>query len=364
MRNYNKVLIIVAALIVGGGIGFVIYGFVAAGSIKESFNFTYNPSSPDSVEDLTFNVDIGSILFKYNTSPTPSYAKIDVEIEVTGLYMEGKTYLDFFHPSTEWWDNTTATFNFLSLPDVWFNPAHWFKSYNITVAVTLRTDIVYDLTSLTHIGSTEMQVPNGVILNGTSLTSSTGSIKLSTLGNNEFLGKVKLESNTGSVESSAPKTNFTRGFQALTSTGSVSLNYTNCLIGDNLIGLTTTGSVTLNSYNMIYAKDIDLNLKTDTGSITANLYQYITMGANVTGTWETDTGSVDVLYRDNLNNTDVRFIGSTSVGSITYTSHATMAITGPGSNVYSTLNYGDAMYRYVFSLDTSTGSIAANAQSA
>ena len=86
MRNYNKVLIIVAALLVGGSIGFVSYGFVTAGSIEDSFNFTYEPSSPDSVEDLTFNANIASILFKYNTSPTTLYANIDVEIGVTGLY--------------------------------------------------------------------------------------------------------------------------------------------------------------------------------------------------------------------------------------------------------------------------------------
>ena len=87
------------------------------------------------------------------------------------------------------------------------------------------------------------------------------------------------------------------------------------------------------------------------------------MGANVTGSWETSTGSIDVLYRDNLNNTNVRFISSTSTGSINYTPHVTMAITGPQSNTYSTLYYGDAMYRYLFSLDTSTGSVNADAQS-
>jgi len=260
--------------------------------------------------------------------------------------MEGKTYTDFFNPSTEWWDNTTGTFNLQALPDVWFNPSHWFKSYNITVAVTLRTDVVYDLTALTAVGSIEMLVSDGT-----------------TLGNNEFQGKVKLESSTGSVESSAAKTNFTRGFRALTSTGSLSLNYTNCLMGDNLIGKVSTGSVSFKSYNMIYTKDIILNLETSTGSIDADLYQYISMGANVTGSWETSTGSVDVLYRDTLVNTNVRFVGSTSTGSINYTPHATMEITGPGNNIYSTLNYGDAMYRYTFSLDTSTGSVNANAQS-
>jgi len=364
MRNYKIALIIAVALIVGGGLGFVIYGFVASGSIENSFNFTYEPSSPDPIEELNFNIDIGKILFTYNTSPTTSYAKIDVDIEVAGLYLEGKTYTDFFNPSTQWWDNVTGTFNLQTLPDVWFNPSHWFKSYNITVAVTLRTDVVYDLTALTAVGSIEMLVSDDVILNGTLLTSSTGTIKLTTLGNNEFQGKIKLETSTGSVELSAAKTNFTRGFRALTSTGSLSLNYTNCLMGDNLIGTVSTGSVTFKSYNMVYTNDISLNLETSTGSIDAELTQKISMGANVTGSWQSSTGSIDVLYRDTLVNTNVRFVGSTSLGSINYVSHATMEITGPGSNIYSTLNYGDGMYIYLFSLDTSTGSVNANAQSA
>lgn len=364
MRNYKIALIIAAALIVGGGLGFIITGFIAAGSIENSFNFTYEPSSPDPIEDLTFNVDIGKILFKYNTSPTTSYAKIDVDIEIAGLYMEGKTYENFFHSSTEWWDNATATFNLLTLPDVWFDPSHWFKSYNITVVVTLRTDVVYDLTALASVGSIEMLVSDNVILNGTSLISSTGSIKLTTLGNNEFQGKVRLESSTGSVETSTAKTNFTRGFRVLTSTGSLTLNFTNCLMGDNLIGTVSTGSVTFKSYNMVYTKDIILNLESSTGSINAELYQYVTMGANVTGSWETSTGSINVLYRDNLNNTDVRFVSSTSVGSINYTPHASMVISGVGGAIYSTLNYTQAMYRYVFSLLTSTGSVNADAQSA
>ena len=364
MRNYNKALIIGAVLLVGGGLGFIMYGFGAAGSIEKTEGFTYNPSSPDAIEELTLNVDIGKILFKYNTSSMTSYAKIDVDIEITGLYMEGKTYSNFFNPSTEWWDNATATFNLLTLQDVWFDPSHWFKSYNITIAVTLRTDVVYDLTALTSVGSIEMLVSDGVILNGTSLTSSTGSIKLNTLGNNEFQGKVRLESSTGSIESFATKTNFTRGFRALTSTGSLSLNYTNCLMGDNLIGTVSTGSVSFKNYNMVYAKDISVNLETSTGSIDAELYQYITMGANVTGAWQTSTGSIDVFYRDNLNNTGVEFISSADIGSVTYSPHESMLISGVGGVIYSTVNYTQTMYRYGFSLLTSTGSITADAQSA
>ncbi|MHA2289317.1 MAG: hypothetical protein ACXABG_11085 [Promethearchaeota archaeon] len=364
MRNYNKALLIVAILLVGGAVGFVAFGVSSVGSIENSFNFTYDPSSPDPIEALDFNVDIGSILFKYNSSPTSHYAEIDVDMEISGWYMEGKTYLDFFHTSTDWWDDTTATFTLQTLPDIWFDPSHWFKSYNITIFVTLRTDVVYDIMALTSVGSIEMEVSEGVYLNRTSLTASTGSIKFNTLGYNDVTGEIRLESSTGSVESSSIKTNFNQGFKATTSTGSVSLNYTNCVMIGNLLAKTSTGSVSFKSYNMFYPSDTLLNLETSTGSINADLYQYTSLGANVTGTWETSTGSVNVLYRDDKVDTDVRFIGSTGTGSFNYVSHATMAITGPDSNIYSTLNYGDGTYRYIFSLDTSTGSINADAQSA
>lgn len=362
MRNYNKALLIVAILIVGGGVGFFVYGFATMGTIKDSFNFSYEPISPDPVEDLTINVDIGDITFKYNTTPVASYAQIDVFIEISGLFIEGKSYQDFFDPSTEWWNNASATFNLQTLPDVWFDPSHWFKSYNITVIVTLRTDIVYDITALTSVGDIEMEVSEEVVLDGLSLTSSTGSIDFKTLGNNTLTGNVRIESSTGDVQSFATKTNFSNGFRALTSTGDLRLNFTNCIMGDNLIGTVSTGDVNFKSYNMVYLKDINLNLGTSTGDIDVELYQYVSMGANVTGTWDTSTGNVDVLYRDNLADTGVRFVGSTGTGSINYISHATMEITGLGS-IYSSLDYGTANFRYLVSLDTSTGSIYANAQS-
>ncbi len=362
MRNYHKALLIVAILVVGGGVGFFAYGFATMGSIEDSFNFSYEPISPDPIEDVTINVDIGSILFQYNTTPTASYAQIDVFIGISGLFIEGKSIQDFFDPSTEWWDDTTATFNLLTLPDLWFDPSHWFKSYNISVTVTLRTDIVYDITALASTGSIEMEVSDGATLEGLSLTSSTGSVKFKSLGDNKFTGSVRLETSTGSIESYATKTNFSSGFQATTSTGSLTLNYTNCIMGNDLIGTVSTGSVNFKSYNMIYAEDIDLNLDTSTGSIDVELYQYVSMGANVTGIWDTSTGSIDVIYRDSLVDTGVRFVGSTGTGSITYTGSG-MIETGLGS-IYSSLNYGNATYRYTFSLDTSTGSITADAESA
>jgi hypothetical protein len=361
LKNYKIALIVISALIVGGGLGFVVTGLITTGRIERSFSFQYEPSSPDPIEDLSINADIGKIIVKYNTTPTPNFAEFDVDLITAGLFMSGKNYSDFFTPSTEWWAESSGIFNLEVIPDVWFDPSYWFKSYEITITVTLRTDVIYDIDATTATGAIEMSVPDKVILNDTSLTSSTGSVKLTTLGNNEFQGKVGLQTSTGSIDLFAKNTNFTHGFKAITSTGSLLLNYTNCGMGDDLTGIVSTGSVTFKSYDMYYFKDIDLYLQTSTGSIDAELYQYTDMGANVTGNVHTSTGSINVFYRDNLANTGVRFVSSTSTGSINYTPHATMEILG---SVYQSPNYGFATSKYTFTLGTSTGSIGVNGQSA
>jgi len=363
LRNYKITLIVISALIVGGGIGFVVTGFVSAGSIERSFSFQYEPSSPDPIEDLSINADIGKILVKYNTTATPYFAEIDVDIKIAGLFMSGKTYLDFFNPSTEMWAESFGIFNLEVLPDIWFDPSYWFKSYDITIIVTLRTDVIYDIAATTATGAIEMSVPDDVILNGTSLTSSTGSVKLTTLGNTKFQGSVGLQTSTGNVDLFAKNTNFTRGFDAITSTGSLLLNYTNCIMGTDLTGVVSTGNVIFKSYNMYYSKDIDLNLQTSTGSIDAEINQYIYMGANVTGSMKSSTGSIEVIYKDNLANTGVKFTSSIGVGSINYIPHDTMEITGGLGSIYSSLNYGIATYKYTFALITSTGSVDVDGQS-
>ena len=363
LRNYKIALIVISALIVGGSIGFIVTGFATAESIERSFSFQYEPSSPDPIEDLSLNADIGKIIVKYNTTATLYYAEIDVDLKIGGLFMSGKTYSDFFNPSTEWWAEPSGIFDLEVLPDVWFDPSYWFKSYEITITVTLRTDVIYDIDATTATGAIEMSVPDKVILNGTSLTSNTGSVKLTTLGNTQFQGKVGLQTSTGSVDLFAKNTNFTHGFEAIISTGSLLLNFTDCSMGDDLTGIVSTGSVTFKSYNMIYVKDIYLKLETSTGSVDAEIYQYINMGANVTGSMKSSTGSIDVLYRDNLANTGVKFTSSIGVGSINYTPHATMEITGGLGSIYSSLNYGIATYKYTFALTTSTGSIDVDGQS-
>ncbi len=382
MRSYKIAIIVVVVLLGGAGLGFVITGFATAGVIEYDHNVTYDPSSPDSIEDLKINADIGKIIVQYNTSATPHYADIDVNIKISGLFMAGKSYTNFFSPSSEWWAESTKTFTLTVLPEVWFDPSHWFSSYNINITVTLRTDIVYDLYVSSSTGSVGMYIPENVELNRTYLVSSTGSVSMEAnnvtfdshvgldtstgsvyMETNEviFNGQVGMSSSTGSSSIFATETEFMKGYNIGTSTGSLTLNFTNCLMGDNIDGLVSTGSITYRSYNMVYTKNLNLNLETSTGGINAYIHQYNNMNANVTSHLETSTGSIGVLYRDSLANTGVRFLSSTSTGSIDYTSDSTMEILG---DLYQSLNYGTATQKYNFSLTTSTGNVAVDGESA
>lgn len=425
MRNYKIALIIVSTLIVGGGLGFVITGFATSGNIEDSFAFLYEPSSPDPIEDLSINTDIGKTIIKYNTTSTPYYAKIDVDLKIAGLFMSGKTYLNFFKLSTEWWDESTAAFYLKILPDVWFDPSHWFKSYDIIVTLTLRTDITYKIDAITTIGSINIDIPKNVIMDDLFLTTTTGSVSayatgvnltkgitcatstgslamnltncliegditgtattgsvstyvtgvnltkgitygtttgslIMSLTNCIIGGNVKGTATTGSVSAFMTGVNLTKGIACATTTGSLTMNLTNSIIGDDITGTVTTGRINFKSYNLEYTQDIVWDLETTTGSIDIQFYQYKEMGANITGDITATTGSIEISYRDNLINTGVRFVGTTNVGSVDYVSHSTMEISG---SVYSSVNYGTANNKYLFTLTTSTGSIDVDSQS-
>jgi DUF4097 and DUF4098 domain-containing protein YvlB len=405
MRSYKIAIIVAVVLLGGAGLGFVITGFATAGVIEYDHNITYDPASPDPIEDLKINADIGKIIVQYNSSATLHYADINVNIKISGLFMSGKPYTNFFSPSSEWWDESTKTFTLEVLPEVWFDPSHWFSSYNINITVTLRTDIVYDLFASSSTGSIEMYVPEKVALNRTLLHSSTGSVSMEAnnvtfdgkvsmtastgsvsmeannvafndqisiaastgsvsmeANNVAFNGQVSMTSSTGSPSIFAAETEFMEGYYVKTSTGSLTLNFTSCIMGDDIEGLVSTGSITYKSYNMEYSKNINLNLKTSTGGINAQIYQYTSMNANVTSHLETSTGSIGVFYRDILANTGVLFTSSTSTGSINYTPDPTMVISG--DNYFSSNYYTPANQRYTFILTTSTGSISVDGESA
>ena len=385
MRSYIIALIVVVALMVGGTAGFFITGFVTAGSVNKSSTFYYDPSSPNPIESLDLYSDIGDISIQYNTSNTPHYAEIDVNVEINGLFMQGKSYTAFFTDESNWWNPSTAEFNLRVKPDIWFDPSYWFKTYNIDVNVLLRTDIVYDLTAISSTGSVEMVTKNGVVLNDIHLETSTGSVELSSNTNAEFQGSVLLHSSTGTVTLNALEnstfldlltlfsstgrvvlnsdfTTFSKGIQLDSSTGSIEMQMDNCTLSDDIIATGSTGAIVLDSKNMVYTKDCIIDLQTSTASINANIIHYNDLNANVTAHFESSTGSVNVVYRD-YNATDgFRFTGSTSTGSVNYTYLPAEA--ERLGDVLTSLNYNHpSIDTYTVTCITSTGSINVDARS-
>ena len=76
MKKSNRiVLIIVAVCIVTGGTAFGVLFWGTHGVFPYKNTYYYNPETPSPIERININCDIGSILIKYNKTPTDYYAE-------------------------------------------------------------------------------------------------------------------------------------------------------------------------------------------------------------------------------------------------------------------------------------------------
>ncbi|MHA2390691.1 MAG: hypothetical protein ACXAEX_01875 [Promethearchaeota archaeon] len=364
MRKTPKIMAyVVAALVISGGAAFGIVFATTWGTYQYSDTFYYEPSVPSPVEQISITSGVGSITINYNTTPTNHYMKIALDIRLRGGFVEGKTYSDFFKPVV-WLNESTSVITFTLENKPWFL---FPLSQNISIDVTLRTDVIYDIKALTGTGSLALNIPDNVVLNNTDLDTSTGSALLDSDKEVTFLGSVHVDTSTGSVAVFANNNTFTYGLKASTSTGSLTLNFTNCIMGDDLTGLVSTGSIVLRSYNMKYTEDCIWNIGTSTGGVDVFIYQYVALGANVSGAIHSSTGSVDILYKDSRASVGAKFTCSTSTGSVTYTPTGIEGFiqVGPSNDkTITSVNYDIALYTYTFSAITSTGSIGITGESA
>ncbi|KKM95457.1 hypothetical protein LCGC14_1188060 [marine sediment metagenome] len=362
IRSRKITIILVAVVLVGSAAVFGIVIFATVGEYEYSETYYYEPGNSSPIEILNIESDIGAINIKYNKTPTEFYAKIDLDIHIRGPLVAGKSFSDFFKPIQWLKSSSPVTFDIDTKSTTWF---FFGISRRITINVTLRTDVIYDVNAFASTGAIDMNVPQNIIVNKTTLSTSTGSVRLNSAVNTTFQGKVRISTSTGSAKSYAIKTNFTQGLHATTSTGSLTLNFTSTILGGDLIGTVSTGSINIKSYNMIYAQDSSIwNIKSSTGSIKVQIQQYVEMGADVDGSIQTSTGSIDVDYKDNQASVGAQFTGSTSTGSTTYTNIGSGGFNLPVGDVFSSINYVTAIYKYELSLSTSTGSIEVQGQSA
>jgi len=354
MGKKRLIILIIAGIILSGGVIFGVVIFATWGEYKYSNTYYYDPGIPSSLEKVSFSSNVGSINVKYNTTPTNFAVKIDLDIKVSGGFVAGKSFSDFFHPII--WLNESVPVTTFSLQN---KPSASFIFpiiQRIIINVTLRTDIQqYDIVASSNTGSINLDIPDNMELNNTILATDTGSITLDVSDNVVFGGNVQVGTSTGSVYVYAQNANFSQGLTSASTTGSLTLNFTNCFMGDDLSGTVSTGSINLKSYNMIYSQNSILGFQTSTGSISASIYQYIDMSANVTGSMITSTGSVNVYYIDNQPSVGASFLGAWSTGSYNRVNSGGFAAIS--TNPFNSLDYGTATSRYTLSLTTSTGSI-------
>ena len=365
MKKSNRILlIIIAVCIVTGGTAFGVLFWGTHGVFPYKNTYYYNPETPSPIERININCDIGSIQIKYNKTPTDYYAQVDLDIKIKGILVEGKSFQDFFYPII-WQNESSQVISFVldAKASTWLT---FSISNRVKINLTLRTDVIYDLNTQTSTGSISMDIPNNSILNNTKLSTSTGSISLNAAKDTTFQGNVEISTSTGSVALFAKEVNFTRSLGAFTSTGSLSLNFSKCFIGKNLVGTVSTGSIFFNSYNMKYSDDYIWGLRTSTGSIDVNIIQYTEITANVNGSIQTSTGSIDVYYKDNSVSIGAKFTGSTSTGSVDYNPIGIGGFSEIGGSTSKTItsnDYNSAINTYALKLTTSTGSIEVNGES-
>ena len=311
--------------------GFFVIGFMTQGVYEDSFTYYYNLASPASIEECIIYGDTAGINIQYNSTPVDYIVKVDVDISVSGLFVSGKSYENFYNPIS-WKNTSSAEFSLTGYLWSWIDPTSWFKIQNNLITVTLRTDVVYKL----------------------SATSITGGISLVT-PENTTIDELNLKCVTGGVRLNAAETNFTKKVICETTTGGVVLDFANCTFNDDIQGNTITGGVEFNSYNPNYTQNINLNLGTTTGGIVMNIQQYSDMSANVTGTARTVTGGVSIDYRDTISDIGAKFTGTTVTGDVFLPSGSNFTLQPPDSST--SQNYNTANTTYTITASTTSGNV-------
>lgn len=354
-------IIVIAILITAGFFVFGIYMFASQDEYNETFTYYYTPE--DAQETINFDAyaSVSQIRIKYNTSSSVHAIKAEMRFHFRGPMVEGQSYTEFYNPIV--WDNTTDNIRFSleSKPDSWTFPTNWFGNRNTTLTLTLRTDITYNLNASADVGTITFTGVEDSQFSDLNLRSTTGSINANFKDNTVIEGNAHLKTTTGSIELFATNTEFGQDLTVETTTGGINLNFTSCEFDGDIQGKLTTGSIDYKTYNAEYFEDIELTLETTTGSVDMDIIQQNEMGANVSSTVRTSTGSISINYQDTSSEVGAYFEGEADIGDINYPED------GNGFNAagtaYFSLDY-PTTYNYEFIMSTDTGSIEVTGESA
>lgn len=338
------VILLISAIITAGiflGLYFLLYssefdGFpIEEGPIEtyqETFTYKFNPSSPASIIDLEINVDVTKINIEY-VSTSQYLAKLEMKFQISGPNAGSKTHTDWFNSMS--WQATNGLVSFkLDIRDnIWGT----ITSMDNELTVSLKKGTIFNVNAISSTGGIEIDIPNG-----------------------EKVGNFKLDDNTGKIILNANGADFANGIDIHSTTGNKELDVSNCIMGGNIKIEGSTGNLLFKSENMKYTKDSSWDIDSSTGNIEIDIIQKHVIGFDVTGTIEVSTGQIRMNYEDESSNIGARFSSSTSTGTITYLGSGF----SKSNEVYTSNDFNSASNTYDLNLESSTGIISIEAESA
>jgi hypothetical protein len=332
LKKSTTAICTIFALIISIFLISLLVTFTTFGRYQKSFIFYYDPDEPSSIEELKLNCDITDTEILYNSTPMEEVIKIEVNFYIYGPLVSGKTYLNYYKPIL--WDNTSSPvkFSMESLPTVSFEK----PSIDNNVIVTLRTDILYDITTIASKGNIEI-----------------------TNYPNTHIGLINLTTNKGNITLLSEGAIFTRGLSVATTSGDISLKFVNSSMKGSIRINSTSGNIMIKSYNMECPRNCVWNFDTSRGNIDMEILQYKDLGGSVIGTADTSSGSINIVYEDNLHVVGARFGARAYLGGYSYSNSSGFKITYQWSQfiLYDSLDYVKTVNRYNLLCTTHTGII-------
>ncbi|MEJ2250442.1 MAG: hypothetical protein P8Y70_09845 [Candidatus Lokiarchaeota archaeon] len=326
------------SVFIGGSFAIGIYGFAANGYVEDSFNYSYETSQLNSTQDLHFRMDVGNVYIEYNNSKMEEAMMADMRIYLSGPFINGKKYTDYFNPVI--WQNTPTSAN-LSLKEFnnnWPGKDDWFYRDGSTLRIKLRTDLTYNISVYSEEGNIEVHSPKDVNINKINLTTSIGDVSLYA-NRTIFNNKISIKSNTGNIF----------------------LNFTKCIIDGSIRSVTFTGDTHLNTYHPYYTETSNWEINTTNGDIIVNINQNENMNSDVDASFQSHVGNVVVNYHDNSTQVGALFSGSSGINVIKYESKD--GSFGKFRNEFKSIDYDTAINKYSIDMKTFNGDIVVRATS-
>ncbi|MEJ2249139.1 MAG: hypothetical protein P8Y70_00360 [Candidatus Lokiarchaeota archaeon] len=353
MSKGKVVAIVVISLLITAGVAFGLVFLYTYGTVKQSYEFYYKPASVQPSEKVSFNSDIGNFEIKYNSTPTDNVVTINVDARVSGAFVAGSNFLDFFK-SPKFLNSTSdpvKKFTFETRPKPWL---FILSSSRIQISVILRTDIEYNISTVVTTGNININIPHESKVKDLSLTSTTGTINLSAKNSN-FTDGIQISATTGYIGINIDDSNILKGLKATATTGDVNVNLDKCYLDEKIDLLTTTGTLTLKVYNSSYSPSHLWDLDATTGNIWVTIYQNAVMNSNVTGSITTTTGIIGLTYFDYSNQVGASFFGTVTTGNYNRVNNG--GFTSTSFNPFQSNDYNSANSTYSLNLTTTTGNI-------